>query len=527
MLKYCDKIYIDLVTERLHRRQMNILEGELMEDRFIFADKNNQLKRANVFLILGYFVFYIALSAVVIVARIRGAKSTGITVLSLAFIAITMAILFIMFSVNRQSNKLRYIGLIGLVIIAFITGMEFNNYYVRFMAAIPACGCILFFDKKFQALYGILLVSDNLIINMIKILILHSYDKEEAMDQLCATFAICLLLVLTFLTTNVADKFNRDTIGKITSDSKAQKEMLDHVVRVATEVKNGTENAMVMVNELNTSTNVVNGAMHDITESSQTTAENIQDQTEMTQNIQSSIEHTRMRSDDMVKMAKESGALNAKSLEAIDNLKKQSQLISEASAEVVGSMNNLKDRISAVKSIADTISNISSQTNLLALNASIESARAGEAGKGFAVVADQIRLLAEETRQETDNITSILLELNENAQIASDAVTKSVDAANSQNEMIIIASDNITAMNSNVGGLVQNIEEIDKMLEELSDANNKIVENIMQLSATTEEVTASSVQASELSVKNLDNADNTKKLLDSVLSVSSELDKYI
>jgi methyl-accepting chemotaxis protein len=53
------------------------------------------------------------------------------------------------------------------------------------------------------------------------------------------------------------------------------------------------------------------------------------------------------------------------------------------------------------------------------------------------------------------------------------------------------------------------------------------VENIMQLSATTEEVTASSVQAADLSVKNLGNAENTKDLLHSVLDESHKLEQYI
>ena len=60
-----------------------------------------------------------------------------------------------------------------------------------------------------------------------------------------------------------------------------------------------------------------------------------------------------------------------------------------------------------------------------------------------------------------------------------------------------------------------------------SDANNQIVDNISNLSATTEEVTASSVQVADLSVENLNNAEQAKQKLDNVLAVSHELDKYI
>ena len=93
--------------------------------------------------------------------------------------------------------------------------------------------------------------------------------------------------------------------------------------------------------------------------------------------------------------------------------------------------------------IAGMIFKISSQTNLLALNASIESARAGEAGRGFAVVAEQIRQLAEQTRVSTENIKTIVAELNVNAEEVVSAVEKSMDATDKQNAMIITAADNL------------------------------------------------------------------------------------
>ena len=82
-------------------------------------------------------------------------------------------------------------------------------------------------------------------------------------------------------------------------------------------------------------------------------------------------------------------------------------------------------------------------------------------------------------------------------------------------------------MNQNVNQLIADIGEIDTMLSSLSEANNQIVDNITHLSATTEEVTASSVQAADLSVQNLDNAEAAKELLGNVLEVSHQLDKYI
>ncbi len=500
---------------------------ETKEKDFLYADKGRQLERANRFLTMGFVVFYIFVLGLVGTACARGVRTVGYTAMISSIIIVSILVSVIMYRRKPGDVKIRYIATIFLLVVTFFMGFAFDNYYVRFMAAIPMIGCFLFYDKKFTAIFGASVSALNIFLNVVKIAGMHTYEGEAALDQVCATLAICVMMLLTYSTVIVAQKFNADTIGSLHKKEADQQKMMDDVLAVANEVRKGTENAMNIVNELNSSTEVVNGAMKDISDSTQSTAENIQTQTEMTQNIQDSIVTTLERSEKMVEVAKHSGELNDKSAKIMEDLKKQSEVIAQTNSEVADSMQALNDRTNAVKGIAETIFAISSQTNLLALNASIESARAGEAGRGFAVVADEIRQLAEKTRQETENIAKILTELSDNATAAAGAVERSVAAAGAQDEMITVASDSIGERNENVNQLIGDIGEIDNMLSSLSKANNQIVENIMHLSATTEEVTASSVQAADLSVQNLDNAENTKDLLNNVLDVSYQLDKYI
>ena len=84
--------------------------------------------------------------------------------------------------------------------------------------------------------------------------------------------------------------------------------------------------------------------------------------------------------------------ISKKNGEAIDNVREQSKLTNDSAQQI--------------QTVTDIIADISSQTNLLALNASIEAARAGEHGKGFAVVAEQIRTLADQSRNPQSVLTS-------------------------------------------------------------------------------------------------------------------------
>lgn len=119
----------------------------------------------------------------------------------------------------------------------------------------------------------------------------------------------------------------------------------------------------------------------------------------------------------VTEIAERSGEINqysvemkARADEMEQTARKNSELTNEKVEEILSVLNQaIEDSrsVDQVNTLTNEILSISSQTNLLALNASIEAARAGEAGKGFAVVAEEIRQLADSTRDTANRIQDI------------------------------------------------------------------------------------------------------------------------
>lgn len=495
--------------------------------QFLYADVNEQVKKANFELMIGMGAYFLLIFATVFIAFLSGSRSAGFTGFVTGLIVAATVAAVIPYVKNKSNTITRYIVLIASLVVGFLIGFSFNSYYVRFMTITPFVATVVFYDLKFQRTATISMSIVQILVTAAKLASGQNMEDVSTSDVLSVTVAIIIIMVFTEVAVKTVIQFQNDTLGRLAYEKEQQAKMVEEIIEVAGKIKNGTNEAMDIVGELNESTGTVNGAVTDISDSTQNTAENIQTQTVMTQEIQEAIAETRRRSEEMVASAKETGKLNDNNLVLMGKLRQQSATISSANDNVSEAMKALITKSEEVKSIADTIFSISNQTNLLALNASIESARAGEAGRGFAVVADEIRQLAEKTRKETGSIAVILDELSKNAENAEMAVSESTKATKEQDEMIAVVSDSFDKMNNEVNSMTDSISNIDKMLESLSDANNQIVDNIMQLSATTEEVSAASSQAMELSMNNLSNAEVAKTVLCGILDTSKELEKYV
>jgi len=123
---------------------------------FRYADREAQIQRTNRFMVVGYIIYYLMALLIVWISGVRGFHSYLYCVILTVTMAISWVIPMILYMRNKKSPKVKYYAFAGLMLSSFFLAWAFNGYYVRFMAALPLVGCILFFDKKFAAITSVL-----------------------------------------------------------------------------------------------------------------------------------------------------------------------------------------------------------------------------------------------------------------------------------------------------------------------------------------------------------------------------------
>ncbi len=159
-------------------------------------------------------------------------------------------------------------------------------------------------------------------------------------------------------------------------------------------------------------------------------------------------------------------------------------------AESVESFRSLEANSQEVEEVVKIINEISDQINLLALNAAIEAARAGEYGRGFAVVAEEIRVLANKTRESTNEISSILETIGLSVERASKVVEHTSVQIAAGTTVTNTAATILEEISKSAESVQESVSEIIGLISEINEGSSSIGNLMTSLAAITEESSA-------------------------------------
>ena len=193
-------------------------------------------------------------------------------------------------------------------------------------------------------------------------------------------------------------------------------------------------------------------------------------------------------------------------------------------------VSKLGERSKEIGNIVEIISSISGQTNLLALNAAIEAARAGEHGRGFAVVAEEVRKLAEESQNASQQISELIHSIQEET----DHAVASMEEGRREAEK---GKENVTATGeifSRILGMVEDVKTaslaVSKRVLELRENMNSIIEGMGAVDSSAKGIGSESQNVSAATEEQAagmeEIASSSRSLADMATDLQSETDKF-
>lgn len=341
----------------------------------------------------------------------------------------------------------------------------------------------------------------------------------------------------TDFTSEIDDKFlrRRDEVGIIFAGLKNMKDALVGLILGIKKKSNTIEEMTAGVNKsissLNENLEDISATTEELAASMEETSATSDQMTDISQEMQHAIEAIADRSKQGAEDAIEISSRAQEARENVTQSQKKAEAVIKETEEQVEAAINAAKVVEQINVLSEAIMGITNKTNLLALNAAIEAARAGEAGRGFSVVADEIRSLAEQSKDtvlEIQDVTSRVVEAVENLSGSATALLDFVtgDVVNDYQFMLEIGEkysgdaafvkDLVTDFNVSAQELSDSMRDILQSVEWVAQAAGQGAQGTTGIATKVSEI-------SEVAGKVLEEVTSTKGIIDELVV---EVDRF-
>ncbi|HWL12174.1 MAG TPA: HAMP domain-containing methyl-accepting chemotaxis protein [Ureibacillus sp.] len=251
------------------------------------------------------------------------------------------------------------------------------------------------------------------------------------------------------------------TSQELMAGAEQTSQSINQITGSIQEVSSGMDNQVSHIENMNDSVTNISSSMQQITDNLSMVADNSQNTTNIAENGSMAIET------------------------AVEKIHVTYKTIQETSDVV----NRLSDYTKEISDIVSIITEITDQTNLLALNASIEAARAGEHGKGFAVVAEEVRKLADQSKDAANHIRSKI-------EIIKDEATNAVKYMSVGYNTLKDGVSSFEHVGVDFGNILQSVNNVNTQILEINHAIGDMNKGVHLISASMDDLSAISTQTS-------------------------------
>lgn len=386
--------------------------------------------------VLHMFVFaYLVLGGAYVLEFFKHARTLGNVMILLVLLYTPLIISFIRYKMKPDCFLIKWIQAVGYLI--FYTVIIFDSATLNTMLFIvPVFPLFLFWQNpKYMKIVSFPFMVMAGIRTVVMVVSGSMTDADLANTEIIIAIIILTCLFCLFLSNLINELSERKLVLIRNREEKQQrllvttqntvesmKQNLDRIADEAASIRNQSDLTNDAVEEINTATTELNAT--------------IQNQLELAGKIKVFSENTNEALQGVQTELKNLVGSMDNSNADVEQLNEISITGKSESENVKTYMEDLLNKSREVKEILSLILSIAGQTKLLSLNASIEAARAGEAGRGFAVVAEEIKKLAEDCDSAANEITSMLIGLEEEVSHSNVSVDTLLDNLVIQEELI-------------------------------------------------------------------------------------------